>query len=518
MDLRFYFSLFMRRFHWFVLIVVLCGSLGVTLARIAPTVFRAEALLVVESEQIPGELAASTVQTKAQEQIQIIRQRIKTRDILLELANNFNLYQDRKTPMSADDIVRDMRSRINIAVETNAALARRREAQATLVRVSFEASSARQVALVTNQVVTLVLDEDVSMRTSLARQTLEFFEQEVDRLDKELAQKSAAILSFKESNLEALPDSLEFRRSQQAALQERLLGLGRDISVLTDRRERMMQLQEADQSLSQLPREDLSPEQSELRELQDERVRLLAILAPQNPKVKLLDTQIAALERLVSAQSGISQDQTNTSGTPLTSFDIQLADLDVQMQYLQQQQTQVQNDLNEMSASIEATPGNTIAIETLERDYEALRAQYDQAVVNRAKAVTGDTIEALSKGQRISVIEQATIPDRPVSPNRPLIAAAGLGGGMVLGLLFVIAIELLKGGIRRPADLMSGLGITAFATLPYIRTRQEIARRRLTLCGIFLVVFGGAAGGLWLADQYYLPVENIIENIALRLS
>ena len=60
--------------------------------------------------------------------------------------------------------------------------------------------------------------------------------------------------------------------------------------------------------------------------------------------------------------------------------------------------------------SIEATPGNAITLDTLERDYANIRIQYDQAVANKARAETGDIIEALCKGQRISVIEQAVVP------------------------------------------------------------------------------------------------------------
>ena len=61
MDLRFYATLFLRRLHWFILVVILCSAIGITLARMLPTVYSAEARLVVESEQIPDELAASTV-------------------------------------------------------------------------------------------------------------------------------------------------------------------------------------------------------------------------------------------------------------------------------------------------------------------------------------------------------------------------------------------------------------------------------------------------------------------------
>lgn len=519
MDLRFYFSLFLRRLHWFVLIVVLCSAAGILIARILPTVYLAEARLLVESEQIPDALAASTVQTQATEQLQIIQQRILTRDILVEMSNRLNIYADRATkgqpPLEAEEIVQDLRERLIIRTTGNSASTRRGEVQATIVNVSFEAPTAQMAAAVTNEIVTLILKEDVSMRTGVARQTLEFFEQEVQRLDNELAQRGAAILAFKEKNLSALPDSLEFRRTQQAAAQERLVQLERAEAELMDRRERMVRLHEAAADANQVvPLRERTPEQAQLQSLRDERASSLAVLSPENPKIKVLDAQIAALEKIVATQ--VTGASVGEDGQPLTAYDIQLADLDGQIAYLGEQKKQIQAQIDELTKSIEATPGNEIALDVLQRDYDAVQTQYNQAVAARAKAATGDTIEALSKGQRISVIEQAIAPREPARPNRPVIAAAGVGGGLFLGIGVVVLIEFLKAGIRRPVDLTKGLGITPFATLPYLRSQSEIVKRRLIIWGGLLLVLGGIAAMLWVVHTQYLPIDLLLEQTIRR--
>lgn len=522
MDLRFYAALFLRRLHWFVLAVLLCSAIGITLARVLPTVYSAEARLVVESEQIPDELAASTVRTQATEQLQIIQQRILTRDILVEMANRLGIYADRaregKPPFSAEEIVADLRQRIAIrTTASSAAQQRRGQVQATIVTVSFEAPTSALAATVTNEVVTLILQEDVSMRTGVARQTLEFFEQEVSRLDKELAQKAAIILEFKERNLSALPDSLDFRRSQQAAGQERLLQVERSEAELQDRRARLVRLHEAASTANEtVPVQNRTPEQAQLQTLRDEMSQLLAVLSPENPKVKILAAQVAALEKVVAEQ--VTGSAVGENGQPLSAFDVQLADLDGQLEFLAQQKAQIQAEIDALSASIAATPGNAISLETLERDYDSTRAQYQRAVENKAKAETGDTIEALSKGQRISVIEQAIAPREPTSPNRPLIAAGGVGGGLFLGLALVALIELLRPGIRRPVDLTNGLGITPFATLPYLRTKGEILRRTLTIWGGVALALATVAAALWLVHTRYMPLDLLLEQIRRRLS
>jgi uncharacterized protein involved in exopolysaccharide biosynthesis len=525
MDMRFYWALFLRRLHWFVLVVLVCSGIGLTVARVLPTVYSAEARLVVESEQIPDELAASTVRTQATEQLQIIQQRILTREILVEMANRLNLYAGRqaegKPPLTSEEIVQDLRGRIAIVTSgTNsaaaAAAARRGDPQATIVTVSFEAPTAQLAANVANEVVTLILKEDVSMRTGVARQTLQFFEQEVERLDNELSQKSTVILAFKQTNLSALPDSLDFRRSQQAAAQERLLGVERGTAELKDRRARLVRLHDAAvNSNSETPVQNRTPEQAQLQSLQDEMSKMLAILSPENPKVKLLAAQIAAVEKRVAVQ--IAGSDVGTDGQPLTAYDVQLADLDGQLRYLDEQRAQIQTEIDNLSASIAATPGNAVTLDTLQRDYDGTKEQYDRAVKNKAAAETGDTIEAMSKGQRITVIEQAIAPNEPTSPNRPVIAAGGIAGGLFLGVAVAALLELLKSGIRRPVDITKGLGITPFATLPYLHSQAETKRRTAVIWGGVVAVLIVFAAALWLIHTRYMPLDLLFEQMRRKL-
>lgn len=522
MDFRFYLSLFLRRLHWFLLVLAICTVVGITLARALPTVYRAEALLVVESEQIPGELAASTVQTQATEQLQIIQQRILSRDTLIEMANRLQIYAAQSLPgrpfgtMNADELVADLRERITIV--TSGGAVARGPAQATLVRVGFEAPTAVLSAAVANDVVTLILQEDVAMRTGVARQTLEFFEQEVARLDQELARRNAAILEFKEKNRDALGDSLEFRRSQLIALQERLVQTTRDEAALRDRRERLVRLHDATGAADGgMPVRDQTPEQRQLQTLRDQMSALQAVLSPTNPKVRLLAAQITALEGVVAAQIAGGGD-VDASGTVMSAYDIQLADIDGQLEFLAGLRAEIQAQQAALEASINATAANAAALDTLERDYGNVRAQYDDAVAKRARAETGDVIEALSKGQRISVIEQAVAPRAPTSPNRPLIAAAGVGGGIALGLALVVLLELLRRGIRRPVELTARLGITPFATLPFIDTLDEARQRRRHQVVLVLVLAAGLSAALWAVNTYYMPLDQLIERLADRLS
>lgn len=499
-DLKFYAALFLRRLHYFLAIAISMAAVGITIAYTLPPVYEAEAKLLVESPQIPGDLAASTVRTDAPEILQIIRQRLLTRANLLEISRKFGVHAD-SPDMSPDDIVADMLTR------TKMSLPRTRDV-AYFVSISFKAPTARMSAEVTNELVTRVLQENVAIRTQATGQTLDFFEQEVERLDRELADQGQRILEFKLRHKNALPDSLDFRRDRQASLQERLLQVERELVSLKDRLTRLQELQDQAGALAGASGRELTPDERRLKQLQDELTAALTLYSEQNPKVRALRAQLEAQERKVLQQVTGNPDNPEE----MTVFDLQKADIEAQMDFLSDQKAGMEAELETLSKSIDETPSNAVALGTLERDYENLRVQYNQATAALAAARTGDQIEAQSRGQRISVIEQAVPPEEPTSPNRRKIAAAGILGGILAGAGLIAGFEFLKGSIRRPQDLSNRLGMTPFVTIPYIRTRRQIATRRIAIIAILLIVGLGIPAALYQLHLHYMPMDMMVEK------
>lgn len=521
-DIKFYLLLVMRRIHWIIVLVILGTAAAIWVASTLPPTYRAEVVLVAETEQIPNELAASTVSVNALEQLQIIRQRVLTRNVLIDLANRLNIYaieSDGATiQRDGDAIMQDMRQRVNIDITRTGNTAQQRGgASATIVRVSFTSSNAQLVANVANEVATLIMSENVALRTASARQTLEFFEQEVDRLDQELAQRSAAILEFQQQNLNALPASMEFNRGRLTQVRDRLAQLEQREAELRDTRahlERMRAISLEQGTNGAGP--NSSAEEQELRQLLAERARLTTVLSADNPRVRLLTAQIARAETVV-AQQQAQRETAEADGAPPaqmpTSFDLQLIDLDRQLAALARQVPQLEAEVLLLEGVLGEIPGNSVILETLERDYAATQARYNQAVANRARAQTGDTIESLARGQRLSVLEPAVAPRSPDSPNRPLITFMGAFGSAALGLGLVVAMTVLRPVIRRPVDLTKSLGITPFATLPLIRTKAEIFRRRVMIWSGSTAAIIAAGIGVWFLDSQIMPIDQIFESV-----
>ncbi len=501
-DLRFYMAVFWRRLPLFILVSGLISGVALALALTLPTIYTSSARLLVESPQIPDELAQTTVQTNASEQLELVEQRLMTRANLIEIAQQLDVFENIRE-ISPDEVVRTMRAQTLIQKTSG-------RDRATLMQISFDHDNARTSAEVVNEYVTRILDENARRRIGVAGSTLEFFESQVQRLSTELDLLGARVLEFKNANTDALPDSLDYRLGRQALLQERQAQIGREKATLADQKNQLIQVFNSTGQIQIETNARQTLEERQLAQAREEMAGLLAIYSDQNPRVRILRARIEALEAQVLAQEGVAAG----NGTEAASLlDIQIAGIDGRIEALDEQAAQVAEELETIGDTIARTPGNAITLEALERDYENVQAQYNNAVAQLARASAGEQIELLSKGQRIAVIEQAVVPTEPSRPNRPLIAGGGIAAGIMAGLGLILLLELLNRAVRRPADLTNALGITPLATLPYVQTTGETVRRRGSTFLLLLAGIAVVTGALYYVDTEILPLELLFDRL-----
>ncbi|MDH5797149.1 MAG: lipopolysaccharide biosynthesis protein, partial [Paracoccaceae bacterium] len=485
----------------FLAVFVLGTAISLSVALLLPPVYEAEATLLVESAQIPQELAAPTVTTGASEELQIIEQRLMTRTNLLSVARQFSVFPNIGV-MSADDIINSMKQKTTIQRSSG-------RDRATLMTISFASTNAQTSAAVVNEFITLILQGNTEIRTGRAGETLDFFQTEVDRLGKDLETQSARILEFKNQHADALPDTLQYRLTQQSSLQERLASVEREVFGLNEQQRRLIELHESQPE--QVQQRPLTDDERQLERLREDLRTALAIYSAENPKVKLLQAQVAQQEQRVKSQAGLMPPLQNQSANVL---DLQLADIDARLELLQRQKMAIEVELEKLLDSIGRTPANAIALDALQRDYDNVQKQYNQAVDRLSAAATGERIELLSKGQRIAILDPAVPPQEPTKPNRVLISLGGTIFSFASGMGLVILIEFLNSAIRRPTDIVRQLGITPLGTIPYVRTPVEMIFRRAVFAVVFAFFILGIPTLFYLIDTYYLPLDLIMDQIA----
>lgn len=507
-DLKFYLAVFLRRLPYFLVIAALVAAVGITLAAILPPSYRSSASMLVEPQQIPGDLAQTTVSVDPYEQAQIIEQRIMTRTNLLELAERIGLYAD-QPELSTNGMIGDIRKRIEFIGFEPDVTVQRGMPGATIIGVAFEAPTAAFAVKGANELVNLVLQENVRLRTDRAGDTASFFQAEVERLAGEIERQSERIAEMKTANVDALPDSLTARRAREQLEQERMLALEREEAALRNQRATVVWVFERTGRSSTV---GLSPEEEELEALRSQLRQQRAIYASTSPPIRLLETRIAALEGLVEEQrsSRATPDADGNAVAPLSELDVELAPIDARLGFIEQEKAMIQANLDELARSIQATPQNEMVLAGLERELASLSDQYEAAVANLGQAQVGERIEVMSKGERFSLIEPPTEPTSPSGPKPVLIAGAGVVGGVGLGLGFVVLLELLNRSIRRPKEIADRIGVQPFATIPYIRTKAERRWKRSVIIGALLAIVVAIPLGLLAVHTLIQPIDSLL--------
>src|SRR5258708_35651377 len=87
-----YLEIARRRIFFFATPFVLIFAVGALVVAIQRPIYLSEGKILVETQEIPADLVRPTVTDTANQRIQVIQQRIMTRDNLLATVNKFGLF------------------------------------------------------------------------------------------------------------------------------------------------------------------------------------------------------------------------------------------------------------------------------------------------------------------------------------------------------------------------------------------------------------------------------------------
>lgn len=503
LDLAFYWKLLLRRLPVMMLFILGCSGLGVITALKLPETWATSARLLVEAPQITQ---VKSVEMDAVEQLDIIQQKLLTRANLIDIANRFDVFEDLRE-MEPDSVVQEMQNATRI----------RRTAgrnQATLMTIRFEARTGQVAADVVNEYVTLALQENAEIRLSRAENTLEFFEQEVERLNQDLDRQSASIALFKTENADALPEDQSYRLGRQTLLQERLARLERDQTAAQAQRREILRIYETTGRVNQdqggRPR---TPEQEQLVVAKAELEHARSLYSETHPRITRLKALVSRLEAVVSAQTTAAAGSEDTQASPEEAMlQATLAEIDSRLEFYADDIVTTQEEQDGLQRAISRSSANGIELAALERDYENIQTRYNAAVNNLNSARMNERIETTAQGQRITVIENANVPRVPAGPNRLKIGLMGVAAGLALAGGYFMLLELLNRTVRRPAELISRFNITPITAIPYMESPGRRLMRRTALITATLVVLLGVPAALWYVDTNYLPLEIVVQK------
>jgi uncharacterized protein involved in exopolysaccharide biosynthesis len=249
----YYWELIKRRALYFVIPFALVLAAGLALAALIPATYVSEGKILVQSQQIPTELARPTVTSAAQERIQVIEQRTMTRENLLAIIDKFQLFPEKRSLMSASELVELMKKNAKIeplAEPLAFSQLRSRGDNPTIVfTVGFEYSDPQTASRVANELVTRILNEDLRDRTSRATDTTKFLAREVQKLQAENAAVDAKIAQAKLAQAKSGSSKTDQPASQLAQLK---VELAQKSALYSDRHPVMQSLKRQIEALEKI--------------------------------------------------------------------------------------------------------------------------------------------------------------------------------------------------------------------------------------------------------------------------
>ena len=210
LNIGHYFDTLKRRFFFFLFPFGLISILGLYVAAIQKPSYLSEGKVLVESQSIAPDLVKQIATATASERIQLIQQRIFTRENLLAVASKFGLFPNQP------GIVDLMRK--NTEFKPADIEGQPRQGTATVAfTVGFEYGSPELAMRVASEFVSMIVNEDERSRTSRSTEAVKILTAETKEIEDKLESTQMQISEIARRPHDVVPEIPEQQKSQLTA-------------------------------------------------------------------------------------------------------------------------------------------------------------------------------------------------------------------------------------------------------------------------------------------------------------
>lgn len=229
-----------------------------------------------------------------------------------------------------------------------------------------------------------------------------------------------------------------------------------------------------------------------------------------------LTTQRDRLTRLTESRLTLEQERIELQGA---AGRMRADEAAAQDTLLSEQIDLVTQDIAEIEAAIAAAPDVERQLTAMTRTLDQLEAELTVLTTQRTEAATAELLATSEQIARYTVLEEAQLPEFPVSMSRRKLAIAGgvavalFAGALALGL------EVMNPTIRNSRQMERLLGVQPVITVPHLRSQRT--RRRWLGAILGLGIIGAAVGAvvaLWgrftIAPRAAAPLSGAVKSAA----
>ncbi len=170
----------------------------------------------------------------------------------------------------------------------------------------------------------------------------------------------------------------------------------------------------------------------------------------------------------------------------ISMFEVQDAEIRIEMEKADNEIVRREKEQDEVAHQLKALQARLLKGPALEQDLAALMRQLDTLKVQYANiqgkkfnSSMAAKLETDTSKDTYKIIDEASLPVRPVFPDRRQIILMGIAGGILLGLGAAVGREFLDPTLRSEEEAAAVLNLPVLASIPEVAIKGIVARKSI---------------------------------------
>ncbi len=528
---------------WQILLVwMVLSAVAVGIVYRLPSVYQAEAVILVDSQKIPDKYVMPTVNTSLEDRLLTLRKQVLVPDSLQQVIEKFGLYREQRKSMPMEEVIELMST--DTEVELEKGWTRDRPGA---FKISYQGSDPRQVAEVVHDIAARFIDMSIKSREDRASQTSQFLADQLEEARKDLGRQEKKVSEYKQQHNGELPEQESSLDTILGRLQVELQG--NQDAINRGQQDKIMlenTISDAEASLATMTSiaeqsatgrnsasiaDPVQQKESELLQAKldamrlrysddyPEVKRLRAALAQARESEKHAEGETPRSARAVPAPGSATGQPAAGRPSPvppeiadklvkeherLANLKSSLALANHELEVRNAERQKILASINTYETRLERLPMRQQEMAGITRDYEISKENYRHLLDSKISADMAAQMEQQQQAEKLTLLQDARVPEIPIKPVRPLWISVGCLVALFVSLVIAAAREIRAGAVlgewELPADAV------VMGRVPVIVVERE--------------GFGSpeAGAGSWLQRRWQALVLSVVLSLVCGLA
>lgn len=431
-----------------------------------PKMYKVDSTVFIEENVIKNLVKGIAITPETEDQVRVLKYALVSRDIISKVLAELEIDRTTHSDSELQALITGLRERIQISMrERN-----------NLFTVSLVDMNPRFAQDFINRLINRYLEENLSAKREETYGATRFLSEQLALEKEKLDRAEDAIIDFRKSQgifmsrdeQSLLADINQYQKEIEA------LRLTSD-TLVAKRQQLAAQLKSLDPTVSIFSEQQV---EDRVATLEKRLSQLLLSYTENYPEVIKVKAEIEVLRQAAEHGGGGVTESRMTSVNPVyQEIQQQRLAVEAEISSLQARQQLLQKLIQTREGELKHVPENRKQLAILEQERNSHRKLYDELLGRLGQSEVSKQMEIGGKTTTFRVVDPAILSSVPVSPNMLKMILMAVAGGLAAGVGAAVLRDCLDGSVKNISQVQD-LGIEVLAVIPRVTTPQFETRQR----------------------------------------